>query len=207
MTFKGVSNVENYLRRTGSHATKEQRTGRIDAIPTWAQEPEQYYNSVKARSSAAYNQFSYIQGRLAEINKEIDSGVSKDRFFRLRAEKEDLGEKFHALQLEVNSYRELMRAVGLKAWTIAFYEIARRKLPNETFLMLVRETREIMGRPEYEVKKGQGEWTPEQREKRRQKTRRQEKRHKFRVKLRSANNAQTGKAEQHDPREGSGSRR
>jgi hypothetical protein len=191
MTFKGVSNVENYLRRTGSHATKEQRTGRIDTIPTWAQEPEQYYNSIKEQSQAVFSQFSYLQGRLTEINKEINSGVSKDQFFRLRAEKENLGEKYHALQIEAASYRELMRAAGLKAWTIAFYEMARRKLPPETFSMLIRETREIMGRSEYEIKKGQSEWTPEHREKVRQKTRRQEKRRAFRAKLkRSTNDAE-----------------
>jgi hypothetical protein len=34
--YRTTSDRNDYLKRVGSHATKERRTGRIDAIPKWA---------------------------------------------------------------------------------------------------------------------------------------------------------------------------
>jgi len=52
--FKNASDNLNFIARTASHATKPSHTGRINDIPSWAREPEEYYNSIRDQYRSNY---------------------------------------------------------------------------------------------------------------------------------------------------------
>jgi len=161
--YKKNSDQSNFISRTGSHATKESRTGRIDAIPAWAEEPEAYYNSLRDRWRSILEQLIETQNQLAEINRKLKYSMPFKEYEHLRQHKERLSDKVALLQQEQGEYRPLARAAGERAWATIFFFVARKLLPPDDFLILIKETKALLGgRPEVEISKGEGEKSEEQ---------------------------------------------
>jgi hypothetical protein len=49
MTYKRAMQNSMWINRTGSHATVPSATGRVDLMPPWAIEPEEYYNTLRGQ--------------------------------------------------------------------------------------------------------------------------------------------------------------
>jgi hypothetical protein len=163
MTFKKTSDAQSYLDRTGSHATKPSPTGRIDMLPSWAEEPEAYYNSLLERYNSLRAQRDQCQGQLEALNLKLKATLARKEYDHTMELKRALGERFGVLQHEISHYRMMVREASLKSWATTFYYCAKLKLDRDEFLFLCGEARGMLGRNEQEVKKGQAEFTDEQR--------------------------------------------
>jgi vacuolar-type H+-ATPase subunit I/STV1 len=155
--FKDSADKLDYIKRVGSHATKPRPSGRIDEVPAWAAEPEQYYNSVRDQYRLLADQLVKTQNALVEINAKLKETLPFKDYEHLRLHKERLGARYGELQEQASHYRSLARAAGEKAWSMVFYHVAERLLTPEDFRALRMETDEIIGRHMYEVKTGEGD--------------------------------------------------
>lgn len=178
--YKNSTNQLHYIKRAGSHSTKESRTGRIDAIPAWAQEPEDYYNSIRDQYRLLADQLIKLQTDLTEINIKLKVSLPRKEFDHLTQHRERLRARYTALQSQASSYRALARASAEKSWTTVFFYCAATLLKPEDFALLQKETRDILARPPQEINKGEGELTEQQRRIVRAGGQRQKRRRKFR---------------------------
>jgi hypothetical protein len=175
MMYKQTSDSHDYLKRVGSHSTKAHPTGRIDDIPAWAADPEQYYNTLRDQYTNLINQLHKTEEQLVEINRKFKIRLPLKEFDHLRQHKERLGAIYAKLQSEVINLRPLVRALGAKSWTSVFYEVAFRLLNREDFKVIAAETRALLQRDQFEIRKGQEEdLTPAQRAANRRRERRQD---------------------------------
>src|SRR5262252_8654797 len=78
--FKRASESLNHISRTASASTREQASGRIDAIPKWALEPEEYFQTLKARWNSLGEQRDKIQKRLSDLNFRLRNTLPHDEY-------------------------------------------------------------------------------------------------------------------------------
>jgi hypothetical protein len=171
--FKQSSDKLNYVGRVASHATKPRASGLIEDIPTWAAEPEAYYNSVFVQYQSLADQLKTTQEKLTGINERLRTTLPFKEYEHLRIHKEHLAERFGMLQQQANSFREVARAAGERSWATVFYLVARRLLPPEDFAVLMKEAEQILERPEFQIKKGEGMKSEESKNNRREQKKRQ----------------------------------
>jgi hypothetical protein len=172
--FKKASDNLSYLERTGSHATKASPTGRIDMLPAWAQEPEEYYNSLLERYKSLCAQRDQCQRQLEALNLRLKETLPRKDYDHVMEVKRAHMARFGVLQQETGEYRKMVREASLKSWATTFFHCAELKLERSDFLDLCHETEEMLGRFQMEVTAGQAELTPLQREANKRKVRRQE---------------------------------
>jgi hypothetical protein len=161
--FKNSNDKLNYLNRTGSHATKESATGRINAIPQWAQEPEQYYNSLRDQFIAIRDQRLDYQQKLTEIREKLKQTLPFKEFQALDAKREAIAAKYQTLEVEAGKYRSLARAAGEHSFANVFMHVAEQILDREMMIRIRKDAESLLGRPIFEVTAGQGEMSPESR--------------------------------------------
>jgi hypothetical protein len=176
MTYKSASDKTSYLERTASHATKESKRGIIKAVPVWAEEAEQYYNSMKERFSSLIRQNDHILKQITNLKLRLLSGLSHKEQLITANLIRHLGQQSQALQQELGQYRPMVRAIGSESWARIFYICASELLDQETFSKITAEAREFLDRPEHEFEKGRSELSDQkqqslkQREKRHNRT-------------------------------------
>jgi hypothetical protein len=179
--FKASSDKLDYINRVGSHATKARGTGRIDDIPPWAREPEEYYNSIRDQYQALADQFADVQAQLAVINEKLRVTLPFKDFENLRLHKERLAARCTMLQEQAKAYRSLARAAGEKAWATVFYHCAQFVLGKDEFRRIEEQTKEILARPQFEIEAGRSDRSEAALENLRRKEKRQHRRHVFRA--------------------------
>lgn len=69
MTYKRTLDATTRIARTASHATKPHPLGRIDAIPRWAAEPEDYYNSLRQSYQSIVDQYRAAKADLDPLDE------------------------------------------------------------------------------------------------------------------------------------------
>jgi hypothetical protein len=161
--FKKASDAVAYLERTGSHATKPSPTGRIDMLPAWAQEPEAYYNSLLERYNSLCAQRDRCQEQLGALNLKLKATLARKDYDHTMEVKRALATRYGVLEQELGKYRMMVREASLKSWATTFFHCAKLKLDPEDFLGLCQDTREMLGRNQQVVGRGQAEFTAEQR--------------------------------------------
>lgn len=206
MTYKSTSDNLNYIERVASHSTKEHRTGRIDMVPTWAREPEEYYNAMRDRWSSLAEQLLKCETELQQINEKLKTTLPiRDYQFtieRQRAERE----KYNSLKNSVAEYRSIARAASEHSVASVFMELARKQLDKDVFSNLMEDTKNILGRPLVPIGKGGADLTDEQKHRLRRKESQQRKRHDYfkkqygevAIELRHAASHTTGSAREID---------
>lgn len=152
-----ASDNQAYISRTGSHATKPHPTGRIDDIPAWAAEPEQYYNKLRDEYRVWADQLKDTQAKLNEIHEKLRFTLPLREYEHLKQHQECLGDKVRALQEKVMTYRPLVRALGEKAWANVFVYVAETLLSKEELYAIRDETRALLKREPVEIAKGRSE--------------------------------------------------
>ena len=179
--FKTSSGKLDYISRVGSHATKPRAGGRIDDVPSWAKEPEEYYNSIRDRYQALADQFADIQTQLAVINDKLKVTMPFKDFENLRLHKERLAARATVLQERVKAYRTMDRAAGEKSWATVFYHCAQFVLGKDEFRRIQEQTKEILARPLFEIKPGQADMSESTRNNLRRHEKQKRRRHVFRA--------------------------
>ena len=77
--YSTTSEALNFIKRVASHATKERRNGRIDAIPLWAQQPTEYFIEYNGKRKqriinliAKRVRIFFLRKRIAELRAALD---------------------------------------------------------------------------------------------------------------------------------------
>jgi hypothetical protein len=162
--FKKSSDQLHFIERTGSHSTKASRTGRIDDIPPWAAEPEEYYNSIRDRWHLLHEQLMDAQEKLTAINEKLRLTLPFKEFEHLTQHKERLAQRARILQEQQSDYRAMARAAASHSWATVFIYVARKLLPLEDFKALEQEVMGLLNREEFGgIAKGNSEFSDEKR--------------------------------------------
>lgn len=186
--FKSTSENLNHINRVASASTREHATGRIDMIPAWAREPEEYYNSVKQQWEVLSSRMREIADQLAEINYKLKRQLPRNEFDFLRSEKIRLGTIYTDLQPEAVKIREIVRAAAMDSWANVFYHCASLMLSREVFSSIDKATQEMLGRSTTGINKGRSEFSEQKLAGTRRRENLQEKRQRFRDSVKSGDN-------------------
>jgi len=177
--YKGAHDKQSFTQRTASHATKPYASGRVDGIPPWAAEPEEYYRSIRGQWQALNDQLRDCQDKLAAIRQRLKTTLPRKEYDHLIGQREHLANRASVLQEQATSYRSLARQAGLHSWSATFYFVACKMLSKEQLYQIADEAQAILGRHVNEIPKGHGEYTPEKREAVKRQKRQQERRASF----------------------------
>ena len=177
--YKGADDKQSYTKRTGSHATKPFASGRVDGIPPWAAEPEEYYRNIRDQWRVLNDQLRECQDKLAQIRERLRTTLAKKEYDHVIRVRESLANRVGILQEEAGRYRSLVRQAGLHSWSATFYFCACKILSKEQLYQIADEAQAILGRRVNEVPKGQAEYTPGKRENVNQRKKHQQRRRDF----------------------------
>ena len=150
--FKDASDKQNFITRTASHATKEHRSGRIDAIPEWAEKPEEYYNSLKEQFESLRDQLRDANTRIEVVASKLKQTLVFKEYEPLQRERDRLTEIIRTIQPQIQVHRELLRAVAHDSWATMFYACAKLILDEEEFNKIDDETANTLRRRHQEYK-------------------------------------------------------
>jgi hypothetical protein len=169
MTYKNVSENLNHVGRVASAATREHANGRIDLIPRDAQQPEEYYNTIRDQYFEMSAAFQKNQTRLTELRATLRQRLPRSEFERANAEYNNLAARQTKMQGELVDLRRTVHAAGANSYGIVFSEVAKRLLDFETFTKIRRETDTLIGRNQHEVTLRAGKSPENENEKQRRK--------------------------------------
>lgn len=144
--YKVAQDKLDSINRVASHATKPRANGRIDEIPTWAAEPEAYFNSLKDRFEILSKQRDNLKERLSLVKFRLSTRLPYAEFEKLKSEREILVPQIIKIEEEAASYRSLTRAAAINAWGAVYYYCANKVLDGKTKDLLEKEVTEILNR-------------------------------------------------------------
>ena len=144
--YRKTSESGNYLERVASHATKPSATGRIDDIPKWAQEPEEYYNSLKEQYALMQDMLAQLTEEYSWTLKQLRNTLPFEEFKRLDEHRYQVNQLRQALQEESGGLRKAVVAAGQDAWGIVWRLCAQQRLDATTFAAIETEAGDLLGR-------------------------------------------------------------
>ena len=132
-------------------------------LPAWAQEPEEYYNSLLERYKSLGAQRDQCQRELEALNLKLKATLARREYDHVMELKRALMPRYTTLEQEIGEYRLMVREASLKSWATTFFRCAEFKLERSQFLDLCAETEDMLGRHQTEVPAGRAEQTPHKR--------------------------------------------
>lgn len=150
--YKNTSESGNYLKRVASHSTKESPTGLIKAVPAWAAEPEEYYNSLKEQYSILQEMIFQVLQDLRWVDLQLTNTLPFEEFKRHDERRTRLVGVLNHLKAESGELRVAVRAAGENAWGICWRLCAKRRLPVDLFATIEADAAALMGRNEFEMR-------------------------------------------------------
>lgn len=145
--FKKSSDREAFIHRTGSHATKEYASGRIDAIPTWAKEPEEYYLSLRERVESVRHQLTAAQANMGQLTQKLKNQLPYAEYRIAQSQAAYWSDMCRALGQSLNNYTSLLRAAASNSWALVFYRCAEAHLAPDMLERISKDTTDLLGRP------------------------------------------------------------
>lgn len=155
--YKGASDKLSHINRVASHATKPHGNGRIDEIPSWAREPEEYYNSIKQQYESIGTRLYQAREKVISIKQKLKQKLPWEEFNRLNHQLSHAQPLLIDLEKEASHLRGLARAAARNAWGAVFYYCAELLLDKETFFKINDEAKLILARPMQEIAPGHAE--------------------------------------------------
>jgi hypothetical protein len=148
--YKTTSDRTTYLERVASHSTKEHATGRIDNIPSWAKEPEEYYLSLRERVDSLTIQRDKAVAKMTAINQRLLKMLPHDEYRLLINQRGVASDYAKHFDSELREFREMLRAAAANSWSLVFYHCARMLLTDDEFMTITKETDSVLGRRTYD---------------------------------------------------------
>jgi hypothetical protein len=152
MTFKTASDLQSYQQRVGSHATKEHPTGRIDAVPEWAQEPEEYYNTIKQQYLLMQETVYHLAEEQRWCSLQLRNDLPFEEFKRLSNQLQNLGKLQKEMQDNLSELKPIMAEANNRSWATAFWLLAKREIDEIIFNKIEDMVRDLVGRDRLEVR-------------------------------------------------------
>lgn len=145
--FKRAGESQHFIPRKGSFSTRGSRGGRVDTLPPEAQPHEQAFLELRRQYEGLERQRREIHADRERLFAERrNPATSAARSKEIRGELQQLEGKHHANKSERSHLRRTLKYAGLLPFAIVFYYVAERRLSDDLFKELDRETRELMGR-------------------------------------------------------------
>ncbi len=144
--FKTAQDRQDFIGRVASHATKPHANGRVDDIPSWAIEPEHYYNTLKQQFEIARKQLDSETDLVQTLKFRLRTTMPRAEFERISAEHRRAADHMRKLQETTGELRSLLRAVAVNAWGSVYFYCAQRILPTELRIKLDNEVADLLGR-------------------------------------------------------------
>lgn len=156
--FKGASDKSTYLDRTASHSTKEWASGRIDAVPPFAQEAEDYYRSLRNQYDRVLDQLFKANEAVHNLKVRLRQTLPHEEYKRCQTRYDDLIATKLALEASLTNLRPMVRAAAQNAWGIVYWHVAQRILDVDTRIKIEEQVREFLQRePTDGIKRGSAE--------------------------------------------------
>lgn len=144
MTYKGTQEALDHIHRVGSAATRPSARGIIHDLPSWAQKPEEYFNSLTESYDVANKQLFKLRARAAWLKFRIKTNqASKGEILEFE---EDLLPVLKQLENELDGLRCATLAAARTAWSTIFYFLAKDRLDPTMFQAIHEATHKILQR-------------------------------------------------------------
>lgn len=122
--FKKTSERLSHMERVASHATKEHASGRIDMIPTDAQQPVDYFNDLHDQYKSLNANYQLLMAEAAMLRRQLKQRMSYDEFRRIEGQSNAVGQMMHHIQQRLADLRPSIRdarrdATGAFKWHLA----------------------------------------------------------------------------------------
>jgi hypothetical protein len=144
VTYKRTQEQTDHLGRVGSAATRPSSRGIFRDIPDWAQEPEEYFNSLAESYTIANRQLYALRSRAAWLKFRMGThAASPGEIAEYQQDVEPLIEK---LERELDLLRHAVTAAARTSWSTVFFFQAKQLLDAEMFKRINSSTHEILQR-------------------------------------------------------------
>jgi len=152
--YKGTSDSEQYMNRTGSESTRFKKTG--DNSELKPNEIDVNYTAdiagAKTRSSAELKRMidelkmkkRKWQAQAQDLNIRLTRTMPFEDYGRYKKQRDDLGRKIAMLQVQLSTLHEEQKALdvgSVRSFGSAFMSIAQQVLPDAVFQEILQETR------------------------------------------------------------------
>ncbi len=140
--FKTTQDNEDWLKRTGSHANRPFANGRIDDLPSWAQEPEEYFNSLRQQYEMKMDCIKVAHKLVLELKTAKGTHPLKSVQQRYDVALSELA----TLQKEAQLLKQLAHGASTNAWGMVFYVCCKELLDRDLFAKIEQEVTTILRR-------------------------------------------------------------
>ena len=126
--FKKANDQLTYVGRTGSHATREHATGRIDMIPSSAEQPVEYFNTLHDQYKALQAQYQPLVKQAAVCREQLKRTMPHEQYRRTQASYVAACEAIARIEQQFAELRPLIRAARNDAKTEFMWQMAKTLL-------------------------------------------------------------------------------
>jgi hypothetical protein len=146
--YKKASQAQQRIHRTGSHATMPSATGRIDLMPAWAVEPEEYYNTLREQFAHLVDYLAVLRERIAPYTDMLKRPMLKDEYEDAREIHDEYGQMMAMIERQMEALRPLVRNADqcsrdALAWHLAKNHLTMGEIPaiEKAVVELIRDWR------------------------------------------------------------------
>jgi hypothetical protein len=129
--YKGSSDKLTYIERVASHATKEHPSGRIDAIPTNAEQPVEYFNALCDQYKILAENYKSLMADATMLRARLKLRLSHDEYHRVQGQYDVVGGQMHSIQQQFSELRPMIRAARGEATDAFMWFMAKSILQQE----------------------------------------------------------------------------
>jgi hypothetical protein len=140
MTYKKTQESLDHIHRVASASTRPSARGTIRDIPSWAQAPEDYFNSLHDQLAIKLEHFEQCRKRVEALREQklADPKLQNKYDFALA--------DMHEVDGEARHLRSLVHAASTNAWGTVFYLCCQKLLDPDVFKHIDDEVRATLKR-------------------------------------------------------------
>jgi hypothetical protein len=142
--YKRTQEQTDHLERTGSAATRPSARGTFKDIPSWAQEPEEYYLNLHESYNIANRQLFQLRSRAAWLKFRVETRQASPG--ELLEYQNDVNPMLEKLERELDLLRAAVTTAAKSAWSEIFFFQARELLDADAFERINAKVAEIVQR-------------------------------------------------------------
>lgn len=126
------SAMRNLMRitRTGNDATKPHPVGRVDMMPAWAEEPEEYYNTLREQFARLVAYIDEFKTRIVPLDELLKhpSMISIDECVIAQERRDDYGRLVNIFKQQLAELDPLVKAADMASRDAIKFHLAKRYL-------------------------------------------------------------------------------
>lgn len=108
--YKKSLRAQMRIHRTGNHSVMPAATGRIDLIPAWAEEPEEYYNALRVQYENLRTYLADMIDKITPLNEAMKRRMPHSEYQMYREAHDEYGHVMQILQEQLAALAPVIRA-------------------------------------------------------------------------------------------------